>query len=240
MTPMKDARLNEDGLVLENGYAETMQELVIPCLQEHRTDQKVPGFGGKPLAVSRFDAENPRGTVVIVHGFTSCVDKDDEIIFSLLQNGWSELAYDQRFAIDVEDASIHHVVLIAKHSQVGYLLDKPIDVLHRVLVADAQQNQITLLNAAFHCSFYGDAGMTDTLNHCSHVCKVTKYFSYFQIFLILLNTRRKTCFLPTKNYFPAQRKIIFSLKRKKALLKDENNRKLFSLLLSLWLLSTIR
>ncbi len=96
MTPMKDARLNEDGLVLEDGYADSMQELVIPYLQEHRTDQRVPGFGGKPLAVSRFDAEEPLGTVMIIHGFTSVVDKYDEIIFSLLQNGWSVLAYDQR------------------------------------------------------------------------------------------------------------------------------------------------
>lgn len=91
-----DERLNEDGLVLESGYAETMKDLVIPYLQEHRKDQTVPGYAGKPLAVSRFDAEMPRGTVMIVHGFTSCVDKFDEIIFSLLQNGWNVLAYDQR------------------------------------------------------------------------------------------------------------------------------------------------
>ena len=93
---MTDARLNEDGLVLSSAYAETMRDLVLPWLEEHREKRTVPGFDGKPLAVSRFDAENPRGTVILVHGFTSCVDKFDEIIFSLLRNGWSVLAYDQR------------------------------------------------------------------------------------------------------------------------------------------------
>lgn len=94
--PLQDERLNGDGLVLASGYAETMKDLVIPYLQAHRKTLTVAGWEGKPLAVSRFDAEQPRGTVTIVHGFTSTVEKYDEMIFSLLQNGWSVLAYDQR------------------------------------------------------------------------------------------------------------------------------------------------
>ena len=96
MNSMKDARLNGDGLVLADRYAETMRDLVLPSLQKQRKELTIRGYEGKPLAVSRFDAENQKGTVTIVHGFTSTEGKYSELVFSLLQNGWSVLIYDQR------------------------------------------------------------------------------------------------------------------------------------------------
>ena len=85
MNSMKDARLNGDGLVLADRYAETMRDLVLPSLQKQRKELTIRGYEGKPLAVSRFDAENPKGTVTIVHGFTSAEGKYSELVFSLLQ-----------------------------------------------------------------------------------------------------------------------------------------------------------
>ncbi len=87
---------NEQGLVFSDGYAETMNGQVLPWLREHGMPVTVTGAGGKPLAAFRYDAEDPRGTVVIVHGFTECAEKYSELTFSLLRNRWSVLIYDQR------------------------------------------------------------------------------------------------------------------------------------------------
>ena len=95
-TVMDGTCFNPDGLVLSGHYAETMNGVVAPWLAARRTDVTVAGEGGKPLFCSRFDAERPRGTVVIVHGFTENADKYAELIHSLLRCGYSVVAYDQR------------------------------------------------------------------------------------------------------------------------------------------------
>lgn len=93
---MDERRFNADGLALSERYAETMNEIVLPWLAARRTDVTVEGDGGRPLFCSRFDAEAPSGTVLIVHGFTENADKYAELIHSLLQCGYSVVAYDQR------------------------------------------------------------------------------------------------------------------------------------------------
>ena len=92
-----DKLFNEDGLILSKRYAETMEGVVQPYLRERQTDENVPGYDGNPLFTSRFQADGePRGTIFILHGFTENAVKYSEIIYSLLQNGFSVLAYDQR------------------------------------------------------------------------------------------------------------------------------------------------
>ena len=93
---MNDARFNPDYLVLSDRYADTMDNVVLPWLSARRTDATVAGDGGRPLFCSRFDAESPRGTAVIVHGFTENADKYAELIHALLRGGYSVVAYDQR------------------------------------------------------------------------------------------------------------------------------------------------
>ena len=93
---MSDPRFNPDGLALSADYARTMNEAVLPQIEARRRNETIPGDGGAPLFTSRFDAENPVGTVVIVHGFTENVDKFSELIHSLLTVGYSVIAYDQR------------------------------------------------------------------------------------------------------------------------------------------------
>lgn len=90
------ARMNPDGLALSANYADTMNGVVLPYLGSIRTDITIAGQGGTPLFVSRFDAESPRGTALVVHGFTENADKFAELIFSLLANHISVVAYDQR------------------------------------------------------------------------------------------------------------------------------------------------
>lgn len=89
-------RFNPDGLALSADYARTMNETVLPEINARRSDLTVSGDGGRPLFASRFDAENPWGSVLIVHGFTENADKFSELIHSLLSSGLCVAAYDQR------------------------------------------------------------------------------------------------------------------------------------------------
>lgn len=118
---MTNNLFNPDGLALAGDYARTMDEVVLPYLAARRTDATVAGEGGAPLFCSRFDAElpagaaRPRGTALIVHGFTENADKFAELIHSLLKNGYSVIAYDQRGHgrswrdPEIEDVSLTHV-----------------------------------------------------------------------------------------------------------------------------------
>ena len=110
-----DERFNSDGLALSARYAGTMNEIVLPWLAARRDDKTIKGGDGRPLFTSRFDADAPRGTVVIVHGFTENADKFAELIHSLLRNHYSVLAYDQRGhgrswrPEGIDDLSLTHV-----------------------------------------------------------------------------------------------------------------------------------
>lgn len=90
------AGITPEGLVYSEGYAETMNGLVLPRLRERCVFLTVRGAKDKPIAAFRYDAEAPVGTVVVLHGFTECAEKFSELIHSLLQNGFSVLACDQR------------------------------------------------------------------------------------------------------------------------------------------------
>ena len=108
-------RFNPDGLILSEHYADTMKNVVQPSLRERCEEITVSGDGGKPLACVRYDAENPIGTVVMIHGFTESAYKFSEIIYSLLQNGFSVCAYDHRGHgkswrdPEIQDLSLTHV-----------------------------------------------------------------------------------------------------------------------------------
>ena len=108
-------RINADGLVCSDGFSETMRGIVLPYINARRRDLTVAGKDGRELFVSRFDADISSGTVLIVHGFTENVEKFSEIIHSLLINGMSVVAYDQRGhgrswrAPGLDDISLTHV-----------------------------------------------------------------------------------------------------------------------------------
>ena len=109
------SRLNPDGLAYSRDYAATMRDVILPFLAARRADATVQGAGGKPIHACRWDADDPRGTVVVVHGFTENAEKFSEVIHSFLQNRWSVVAYDQRGhgyswrADGLDDMSLTHV-----------------------------------------------------------------------------------------------------------------------------------
>ncbi len=88
---------NEDGLVLSRDYKNTMEQVLLPALREKAERVTVRGAGNQTLQC--FVYENPEavhGTAVVLHGFTENAYKFSEVIFSLLENGFSVVAYDQR------------------------------------------------------------------------------------------------------------------------------------------------
>lgn len=85
-----------NGIVREEHYSETMNQVVVPELKEIRKDRMVPGKDGKELFVSVFPAESPKGTVIIVHGFTENVEKYLEIIHALHKAGYTVGMHDAR------------------------------------------------------------------------------------------------------------------------------------------------
>ena len=91
-----DEVMNQDGLVLSTAYADTMDHLVLPYLKARQKDSTVSGADQKPLFCSQYTADQPKGTVLVIHGFTETAFKFSELIYSLLQNGYNVVAYDQR------------------------------------------------------------------------------------------------------------------------------------------------
>ena len=90
-------KFNAEGLILSAGYEETMRDAVLPELERRQNVIPVRGAGGAPLYCVSYGADAPaRGTVLVLHGFTENAYKFAEVIYSLLQNGFSVLAYDQR------------------------------------------------------------------------------------------------------------------------------------------------
>jgi len=106
---------NEEFLVVSDHYADIMEKDVLPWLKKREHVLSVPGFNQNPLYCVFYDADRPRGTVVIVHGFTENAYKYSELIFSLLHQNFSVVAYDQRGhgrswrAEGIPDASMTHV-----------------------------------------------------------------------------------------------------------------------------------
>ena len=106
---------HEDLLVREGSYGKTMRTVVLPALDSCRNDERIQGYGGRQLACSVYTGTGANGTVMIVHGFTECAVKYAEIIYSLIQNGFNVIAYDQRGHgrswrdEEIEDLSLTHV-----------------------------------------------------------------------------------------------------------------------------------
>ena len=87
---------NEDYLVSSPSYSEVMDSSVIPWLQAREKASTVTGYENRPMYCVSYSADNPAGTVLIVHGFTENAYKYSELIWSLLHHHFSVIAYDQR------------------------------------------------------------------------------------------------------------------------------------------------
>ena len=107
--------LNPDFLVFSDHYAEAMDTVILPALREREIRTTLTAGDGTPLYCVSYNADNPVGTVLVLHGFTENAFKYSELIYSLLNSGFSVVAYDQRGhgrsgrAEGLSDPSVTHV-----------------------------------------------------------------------------------------------------------------------------------
>ena len=89
-------RLNEDFLISDPDYKSVIEDTVFPDLESRKENHILYGKDHLPLFCSVFHADDPCGTVLVLHGFTENVYKYSELIFSLVRNHLNVIAYDQR------------------------------------------------------------------------------------------------------------------------------------------------
>lgn len=80
----------------QKSYAQIMNRQVLPLLDNLAELPLLLTTDGRKLYCATYPAENPRGTVLLLHGFTENTLKYSELIYSLLYSGYSVAAYDQR------------------------------------------------------------------------------------------------------------------------------------------------
>ena len=82
--------------LFEHDYAERMASEIMPRLNLVRREGSFRVPDGTPLSYVVYDAPSPKGSVVILHGFTESSEKYRELIFYFLEAGLSVYLYDQR------------------------------------------------------------------------------------------------------------------------------------------------
>lgn len=80
----------------ENNYTQQIQNIVLPYLQERRTDGFFSGSCGHAFFYATFRADHSVGTVTMLHGFTESLEKYVELIYYFLLEGFNVCIYDQR------------------------------------------------------------------------------------------------------------------------------------------------
>ena len=99
-------------LIREEGYEQTMRDIVEPQLAVVREDVYIELNGGQYHA-EVYENENAERAIVIVHGYTESAEKFREMTWYLLDSGFSVFAVDHRghglSLRQVEDTSITHV-----------------------------------------------------------------------------------------------------------------------------------
>ncbi len=73
-----------------------MRSEVLPFLSSRRRAGHFAGYDGNPLRFVRYDADRPRGTVLMLHGLNESTEKYREMIYYFLKDGLSVLIFDQR------------------------------------------------------------------------------------------------------------------------------------------------
>ncbi|MBR6322333.1 MAG: alpha/beta hydrolase [Lachnospiraceae bacterium] len=98
----------------EDHYQETYENTVVPYLDAHAAkDDFFESFDGAKIHYGVWRADEAKGTIVIVHGFTESVFKFRPLIYVFLNEGCSVCILDQRghgkSHRDVENPSLTHV-----------------------------------------------------------------------------------------------------------------------------------
>lgn len=82
--------------IKEQEFEAKMTDTVKPFLEKRAAKRTCETRGGGALYTVHYTADAPRGTVVLVHGFSENADKYREFIHYLLRENYSVLIFDQR------------------------------------------------------------------------------------------------------------------------------------------------
>lgn len=100
-------------LISEEGYSQTMDEVVTPYLEERMDAQYRERETGKKIFFVRALADEPRGIVVLSHGYTETIEKHRETIYYFLRGGYHVFMHEHcghgrsyRLCSDREDLSL--------------------------------------------------------------------------------------------------------------------------------------
>lgn len=118
--------------ISESDYENQMKNTVEPALDAVRQSGTFRVADGTELAVALYPAKDPRGSVVIVHGFSETAEKYRELIWYFLNENYTVLAYDQRGhgrSTRTAPADVTHVTAFENY----------VEDLHALLVAKAEE-----------------------------------------------------------------------------------------------------
>ena len=108
-------------IIQENEYLDTMKNEVEPYLKAHCREGYIPGAEdiyhekngiiGK-IHVKRYLADDPKGVVVISHGFTEGAPKYEEMIYYFLQAGYhvympEHMGHGQSYRLTADPSLVH-------------------------------------------------------------------------------------------------------------------------------------
>ena len=102
-------------LVPEDNYADVMNTTVLPFLERVRTVKSLSLRDGCDLNIVRYtpDEVTPKGSILIIHGFTESTEKYRELCYYFVKAGFIAIAYDQRghgrSTREVADPHLTHV-----------------------------------------------------------------------------------------------------------------------------------
>ena len=80
----------------DSHYMQTMDEAVVPYLEERKESGTFERVPGQMIYYEHFAADDPKATVVLVHGFTEGIGKFRETVYYFLQNGFHVWQIQQR------------------------------------------------------------------------------------------------------------------------------------------------
>jgi len=83
-------------LINESDFKNSMEKIILPFVKSHEQTGKLIAHDGVNLFYKKFELENSKNNIVIVHGFTEHTERYNELIFYLLKNNFSVYIFDAR------------------------------------------------------------------------------------------------------------------------------------------------
>lgn len=80
----------------EENYQETMTGIVEPYLKQRMEEGRFERVEGQPIYYEHFRCDDPKGVIVISHGFTESIRKFTESVYYMLQAGYEVWGLDHR------------------------------------------------------------------------------------------------------------------------------------------------